>query len=335
MHPRLRPVHLWLLAGCALIALMVVVGGITRLTGSGLSITEWDLLGGTLPPSDDAAWRALFAKYQATPQYLRENSHFGLAEFKSIFWWEWIHRFLGRAVGVVFVVPFAWFLATGRVARALLPRLLLLLGLGAAQGLVGWLMVASGLVDDPRVSHYRLAAHLLLAFTTFAATLWTALGLRAGLWSGEDAPPRPPAPALPGAMALLALLAVQVAYGAFVAGLRAGFLYNTFPTMGGHWVPPGMGGDDGFLAGLTSAPVTVQFVHRVLGVLVAAGAVAFALRWRQDPGVGRAAAWLGGMALLQFGLGALAVLRLPADPVFWGTVHQSGALALLAAVIVT
>ncbi len=337
LDARSRPVHYWLLAGCALIALMVVVGGITRLTGSGLSITEWDLLGGTFPPLHEADWRELFAKYQATPQYLRENAHFGLAEFKSIFWWEWIHRFIGRAIGVVFVVPFAWFLATKRVARPLLSRLLLILGLGAAQGVMGWLMVASGLVDNPRVSHYRLAAHLLLAFTTFAVTLWTALGVRAGRWDeGRDAArPVDRSPAHGWAVAVLALVLVQVTYGAFVAGLRAGFLYNTFPTMGGHWVPPGMGGGGSLVADLTSQPVAVQFIHRVLGLVVAGLALGFACRWRRNPVVGRAAAWLGGIALLQFGLGALTVLRLPASPVFWGTVHQFGALALLTAAVVT
>jgi cytochrome c oxidase assembly protein subunit 15 len=335
LDARTRPVYYWLLAGCALIALMVVVGGITRLTGSGLSITEWDLLGGTFPPLHEADWAELFAKYQATPQYLKENAHFGLAEFKTIFWWEWIHRFIGRAIGVVFIVPFAWFLATKRVARPLLPRLLLLLGLGAAQGLMGWLMVASGLVENPRVSHYRLAAHLLLAFLTFAVTLWTALGVRAGRWQGGDAGHAGErSPAHRWAVAVLALLVVQIAYGAFVAGLRAGFLYNTFPTMGGHWVPPGMGGGGSLLATLTSQPVTVQFLHRVLGLVVAGLALAFAYRWRRNPVVGRAAAWLGGIALLQFGLGALTVLRLPAHPVFWGTVHQFGALALLTAAVV-
>lgn len=334
---RTRPVYYWLLAGCGLIALMVVVGGITRLTGSGLSITEWDLLGGTFPPLNDADWQELFAKYQATPQYLRENAHFGLAEFRAIFWWEWIHRFIGRAIGVVFVVPFAWFLATRRIAPPLLPRLLLLLGLGAAQGLMGWLMVASGLVDDPRVSHYRLAAHLLLAFATFGATLWTALGVRAGRWGAEPAAPGrvERSPAYRWALAVLGLLLVQVAYGAFVAGLRAGFLYNTFPTMGGHWVPPGIRGGASLVADLTSQAVAVQFIHRVLGLALAGLALAFALRWWRNPVVGRAAAWLGGIAVLQFGLGALTVLRLPAHPVFWGTVHQFGALALLTAAVVT
>ncbi len=336
LDARSRPVHHWLLAGCALIALMVVVGGITRLTGSGLSITEWDLLGGSFPPLHDADWQALFDKYRATPQYREENAHFGLPEFKAIFWWEWIHRFLGRAIGLAFVVPFAWFLATKRVARPLLPRLLLILGLGALQGLMGWLMVASGLVENPRVSHYRLAAHLLLAFATFGVTLWTALGLRAGHWRGDVPAPGPAdrSPAHRWAVAVLALLVAQIAYGAFVAGLRAGFLYNTFPTMGGHWVPPGMGDAGSALANLTAEPVAVQFIHRVLGLLVAALALAFAVRWRRDPVVGRSAAWLGGIALLQFGLGALTVLRLPAHPVFWGTLHQFGALALLTAAVV-
>lgn len=332
---RIRPVYWWLLTGCALVALMVVVGGITRLTGSGLSITEWDLLGGAFPPLNEADWRELFARYQATPQYLRENAHFGLDDFKSIFWWEWIHRFIGRAIGVVFVVPFTWFLVTKRIPRPLRPRLFLILGLGAAQGLMGWLMVASGLVENPRVSHYRLAAHLLLAFATFGVTLWTALGVRAGRWGGEGAPPGPRSTAWPWALALLLLLMLQIAYGAFVAGLRAGFIFNTFPTMGGWWVPPGLAGAGTGLAALTAEPVTVQWIHRLLGLVVAGSMLAFAIRWRRDPAVGRAAAWLGAAAVVQFALGALTVLRLPANPVFWGTVHQFGALALLTAAVVT
>jgi cytochrome c oxidase assembly protein subunit 15 len=335
MRERDRPVYLWLLTGAGLIALMVIVGGITRLTGSGLSITEWDLLGGTLPPRTDAAWQDLFAKYLASPQGRLDNAHFALSDFKQIFWWEWIHRFLGRSIGVLFLAPFALFVASRRVTWPLAGRLLLILALGAAQGLMGWLMVASGLVDDPRVSHYRLAAHLLLAFATFALVVWTAMGVSAGRWTERSVPPEAraaPVPARLPAALLLVLLGVQITYGAFVAGLRAGFQFNTFPTMGGVLVPPGMGGDS-IVAALTSNPITVQFVHRWLGLAVLAAALLFWLGWRKETGLAPAARWLAGLALAQFGLGVLTILRLPANPVFWGTVHQFGALALLTAAL--
>ncbi|MGH7586531.1 MAG: COX15/CtaA family protein [Gemmatimonadales bacterium] len=335
MRERDRPVYWWLLGGAALIALMVIVGGITRLTGSGLSITEWDLLGGALPPRTDAAWQTLLGKYLASPQGRLDNAHFALADFKQVFWWEWIHRFLGRSIGVVFLVPFAFFVATRRVTWPLTGRLVLILAMGAAQGLMGWLMVASGLVDDPRVSHYRLAAHLLLAFATFGVVVWTAMELSAGRWAnspGRAGARLEPAPARLPALLFLALLGIQVTYGAFVAGLRAGFQYNTFPTMAGELVPPGMGGTSP-LAALTSNPVTVQFVHRWLALAVLGTALLYWLRWRREPGLASATRWMAGLALAQFGLGVLTILRLPANPVFWGTVHQSGALALLTAAL--
>ena len=338
LEPRLRSVYWWLLTGAGLIALMVIVGGITRLTGSGLSITEWDLLGGTVPPRTDAAWQDLLGKYLSSPQGQLDNSDFALADFKRIFWWEWIHRFLGRSLGVVFLVPFAWFVATRRVRWPLTGRLLLILVLGAAQGLMGWLMVASGLVDDPRVSHYRLAAHLLLAFATYAVVVWTALEIRTGNRVASRESRVASLAAIPSArlsaVVFLVLLAIQVTYGAFVAGLRAGFQFNTFPTMAGTLVPPGMGGDS-VLAALTSNPVTVQFLHRWLGLAVVAAAVLHWLRFRRHPGLTSATRWLAGVALAQFALGVLTILRLPVHPVFWGTVHQLGALALLTATLVT
>ena len=335
MRERDRPVYWWLLSGALLIALMVIVGGITRLTGSGLSITEWDLLGGTMPPRTDAAWQELFGKYLASPQGRLDNAHFALADFKQIFWWEWIHRFLGRSIGVVFLVPFALFVAARRVTWPLTGRLLLILALGAAQGLMGWLMVASGLVDDPRVSHYRLAAHLLLAFATYGVVVWTAMELSAGRWadSPEAAGARPePGPARLPALLVLTLLATQVTYGAFVAGLRAGFQFNTFPSMAGELVPSGMGGPS-LLGALTSNPITVQFAHRWLGVAMLGAALLYWRRWRREPGLTMATGWMAGLALAQFGLGVLTILRLPAHPVVWGTVHQFGALALLTATL--
>ncbi len=305
---------------------MVVVGGITRLTGSGLSITEWNVVTGTLPPMGEADWEVLFAKYRATPQFAQINAHFGLAEFKRIFWWEYVHRLLGRVLGIVFLVPFFYFLARGWLDRRLRRRVLLLFALGAFQGVLGWLMVASGLVDRPAVSHYRLAAHLLTALATLAVTLWFALDLL----------PSPERTAHPRGRILLAsfaaLLGLQLLYGAFVAGLRAGGIFNTFPLMGDGLAPPGLWADA--WRGLAADPVVVQFAHRLLAwALLGVGAV---LAWRlgRDPSAGRAARWLGAAVALQFALGVVTILGFPRYPVGLGALHQSGAVLLVVATVV-
>jgi cytochrome c oxidase assembly protein subunit 15 len=320
---RHRPgVVTWLYSGCLLIALLVTVGGITRLTGSGLSITEWDVLMGALPPMSESAWQELWQKYQATPQYQQVNTHFTLEQFKPIFWWEYIHRLLARMLGVVFLVPFLWFLAKGQIDRPLRNRALLIFGLGAFQGLLGWLMVASGLVDRPSVSHFRLAAHLLTALLTFSVLLWTAL--EAG--RREDGKARSDAPHDGGLVLFTVLLVIQLAYGAFVAGLRAGGIFNTFPLMGGSVLPPGGFGN------LFTDPATVQWIHRLLGITLFVFGIALWQRLRREgkPGIG---AELGGAVTLQFVLGVVTILLWPANPVFWGAVHQLGALALLAATV--
>src|SRR5215467_9814430 len=178
MHDRtLNPVAIWLLVCCALVFAMVVVGGITRLTHSGLSIVEWQPIVGAVPPLDDDAWREAFRKYQDTPQFRQVNPHMDLDGFKRIFWWEYVHRLLGRAIGVVFLLPLLWFIARRRIPPGLAPKLFGIFLLGAAQGALGWYMVQSGLIDDPRVSHFRLTAHLGLAFVIFGAMFWTALSL--------------------------------------------------------------------------------------------------------------------------------------------------------------
>lgn len=327
-QPR-HAVVLWLYAGCLLIALLVTVGGVTRLTGSGLSITEWDLLIGALPPLNGEAWQELWQKYQATPQFSQVNPHFTLAEFQTIFWWEYIHRLLARLLGVAFLVPFLWFLARGDLDRALRNRVLLIFGLGAFQGVLGWLMVASGLVDRPSVSHFRLAAHLLTALLTFSVTLWTALqmdGRTDGPTDGSSGAHWQPV------VAFTFLLGLQITYGAFVAGLKAGGIYNTFPLMGGSIFPPGGATLTPWIRNLFENPATVQFIHRLLGfVLLGFGLVLWRrLRRAGRPGIG---AELGGAVLLQFALGVATIVRWPASPVFWGAIHQAGAVALLAATV--
>jgi cytochrome c oxidase assembly protein subunit 15 len=328
MVPRhLRGIYIWLITGCVLIAAMVTIGGITRLTGSGLSITEWDVIMGALPPLSASEWRELFAKYQATPQYQQVNAHFGLAEFKQIFWWEYLHRLLGRAIGIVFLVPFLYFLFTRRFTPALRNQVLLIFALGAFQGVLGWFMVASGLVDRPNVSHYRLAAHLLTALLTFAVTLWVALSL------GGRARVALSSRATRAVAAFAVLLMLQITYGAFTAGLRAGGMFNTFPLMGESLVPPGVGTLSPVWTNLTQNPITVQLIHRLLAwLLLGFGLVVWRIlaRERRD----HDGLLLGSAILLQFGLGVLTILGFPAHPVFWGAVHQAGAVVLLTATVV-
>lgn len=323
-------VRVWLLTGCVLIAAMVTIGGITRLTGSGLSITEWDVVMGALPPVSDAAWRELFDKYRATPQFALVNTHFGLSEFKQIFWWEYIHRLLGRAIALVFLIPVVYFLVKGYFDRPLRTRVLLIFGLGALQGVLGWLMVASGLVDRPSVSHYRLAAHLLTALLTFAVALWVAQGLRPQADTGDEAPAR----LRTALQAFAVILGLQLTYGAFVAGLKAGGMFNTFPLMEGALLPPGLGALTPGIRNLTENPIMVQLIHRLLGwTLLAAGL----FLWNRMARLGwaREGRLLGVSVLLQFGLGAATILRFPANPVFWGALHQAGAVGLLTATVLT
>jgi cytochrome c oxidase assembly protein subunit 15 len=320
-----RPVALWLLLGSVMIAAMVAIGGVTRLTGSGLSITEWNVLMGAWPPLTEHDWAALFQKYQATPQFAKVNAHFTLEQFKGIFWWEYVHRLVGRALGLVFLVPAIWFLVKGYLDRGLQLRVLGIFLLGAFQGLLGWFMVASGLVDQPSVSHYRLAAHLLTALLTLGVTFWVALEV---LHRGR--------PALPVPVALrrqvwlfVFLLAGQLAFGAFVAGLKAGFAYNTFPLMGDGFVPTGLTALHPWWKNLTENPVTVQFTHRVLAWSLALFGIWLWYSLRVHA-IRRGANLLLAALSLQFTLGAVTILRLPRAPVLWGTLHQAGAVLLFA-----
>src|SRR5277367_2937928 len=226
-----RAIRLWLYAVAAMVLAIVLVGGATRLTESGLSITEWKPVMGVVPPLGDAQWQSEFEKYQAIPQYRELNNGMSLDAFKSIYWWEWTHRLIARAIGFVFLVPFLWFWWPGWIGPSLRNRMWLIFGLGALQGVVGWWMVASGLAERVEVSQYRLATHLVLACLIYVALLWTAQR-----WD------RPPASAVParirfGAIALLVLVLVQIYPGAIVAGLRAGHIFNSWPLIDGALVP--------------------------------------------------------------------------------------------------
>lgn len=325
-----RAVAYWLLACCALVFAMVVVGGVTRLTHSGLSITEWQPIVGTLPPLSQADWEVAFAKYRATPEYQQVNKGMALAEFKGIFWWEYFHRLLGRLIGVAFFVPYAWFALRRQIPAGYGAKLLGIFVLGGLQGALGWYMVKSGLVDDPRVSQFRLTAHLGLAFVIFAAMFWVALSL-------QDA--RRVAPADPRqrrvrrfAYAVAGLVFVMVLTGGLVAGIRAGFAYNTFPLMNGSIVPPEIMLLAPWWKNFFYNMATVQFDHRV-GAWLLAFAVP-ALWWQvcrtpdMPPRARGSAHLLLAMLAVQIALGILTLVHVVPLPL--AALHQAGALLVFA-----
>jgi cytochrome c oxidase assembly protein subunit 15 len=324
-RPRERTmVKFWLWFVAALVFAMVVVGGATRLTGSGLSITEWNPIMGAIPPLTHAAWEAAFAKYREIPQFRINNPDMTLAGFQFIFWWEWSHRFLGRFIGVAFFVPFVAFLATGRITRAELPRFLGLFVLGGLQGLVGWWMVASGLVDRISVAPYRLAIHLTLASLIFVAIATTAATL--------DRPRGKPVAARTSATLLLVAVLFQIFLGALVAGNGAGLVYNTWPSMNGTIVPPDILAHTPMWRNFFENPATVQFIHRLgaytvfaLAILEGVGAIARAKAGQ------RAGKWIAVVLLLavaaQAGLGIATLLTMV--PLDLALAHQAGAVIVL------
>lgn len=319
------PVRVWLLAVAALIFVMVSIGGATRLTGSGLSITEWQPIMGVVPPFTDAAWQQAFDKYRQIPQYLHVNRGMSLPEFKFIYWWEWSHRFLARLVGVVFLVPFVFFLATGRIRRSLAFKLGAVFLLGGLQGFIGWYMVSSGLAERVGVSQYRLALHLSLAILILGAILWLAFSLR-------SRPAQQDAPALPGytaAKLLLALVFLQIVAGAFVAGMKAGSGYNTWPLMDGRFIPDGLFAMHPRWVNLFENAITVQFNHRLLAYVLFIAAIW--QTWRVREGNGEGTASLSAVALLVavFGQVLLGIWTLLARvPIELGLAHQAGAVAV-------
>jgi heme a synthase len=277
---RPRPLALanLLLAIAALVFAMVVVGGTTRLTESGLSITEWKPLTGAIPPLNASDWEHAFRLYQATPEYRQINGPAGmtLGAFQQIYFWEWLHRLLGRLIGVAFALPLAWFALKRAIPRGYGPKMLGLLVLGAAQGALGWYMVMSGLADRPDVSHFRLSAHLLLALAIMGALVWVALDLRRLARTGADQPSRLTRPA----MVTLAVLAVQVLCGAWVAGLNAGQVAGSWPLMNDRLFPAGVDWSHGTAWALTNDPYLIHFIHRWWAWVVVAALVIFARRVR-------------------------------------------------------
>ena len=317
--------RVWLLAVAVLVFLMVSVGGVTRLTGSGLSITEWRPIVGILPPLSEADWLDVFAKYQQIPQYEHVNKGMSLEAFKTIFWWEWVHRFLGRLVAAAFLLPFLYFLAARQISRPLMGRLAAIFALGGLQGLVGWYMVSSGLAQATEVSQYRLALHLGLAILIFAALVWVALSVEARQERSATAR----ASHLGPAAAIVGLVFLQIVLGAFVAGLRAGASYNTWPLMDGRLIPAGLGAMDPWYLNLFENALTVQFAHRLVAYGIVLTALWHAWSVRREPCqplIRLSAAWLAGAALAQASVGIATLLA--RAPLTLALVHQAGAVAL-------
>lgn len=321
MQPVPASVRNWLMVVAAMIFFMMVLGALTRLTESGLSMVEWRPVTGWLPPLGDAAWQAELEKYLSSPQGRLVNRGFTVGEFKEIFWLEYLHRLWGRLIGLVFAAPLVWFWVRGRLSPPLKPRLVLLLMLGALQGALGWALVASGLSDRPAVSHYRLAAHLLLAMVLYAYTVWMILEL------GDQATRRDDRKTRRKAMALIALLFIVITWGALMAGLRAGSAHNTFPTMSGYWIPPGMFEAVPWWINPFENGTTVQFIHRWLAMLLVLAVLAMAWPTRRPETMAAAA-----MALLQLCLGIATILT--GVDIALAAVHQAGAVLLLTILIV-
>ncbi|WP_262911452.1 COX15/CtaA family protein [Allomuricauda sp. SCSIO 65647] len=327
-----KAVITWLLIGCLLIFIMVVVGGITRLTHSGLSISNYRLISGTIPPMNEVEWQEAFELYKQYPEYQKLNQHFTLADFKDIYFWEWLHRVIGRFIGIVFLVPFVYFLARRQLSKSTTKKALILLVLGAFQGFLGWYMVKSGLIDRPDVSHYRLAAHLTTAFITFAYTLWVALDLMFPNRKKANIGLRNLV------RFVLAVLLLQIIWGAFVAGLDAGFIHNHWPMMSeGKLIHETVYIEQTpFLKNFIEGKSGVQFIHRYLAYIVVGLIIFIAYKARkfevtiyQKKGINA----LLILVLVQFISGVLTLLY--AVPVWLGVVHQVFAFFLLAAMTFT
>ena len=321
-----KAVIYWLLTGCILIFIMVVVGGITRLTHSGLSISNYKLISGTIPPMNEVEWNAAFELYKQYPEYQKLHNHFNLEEFKDIYFWEWIHRVIGRFIGMVFVIPFIYFLIKKRLSKSTIKKAAILLFLGGFQGFLGWYMVKSGLIDEPNVSHYRLAAHLTTAFITFAYTFWVALDLMFPNKKVIDKKLRN------FIRISLVVLIIQIIYGAFVAGLDAGWIHNHWPLMNeGKWIHETVYIEQNptylnFIEGKSG----VQFVHRTFAYVVVIFILAIWYKGSRIQLTSFQSKGINGLLIMvgvQFLLGVLTLVF--AVPVWLGVLHQVGAFILL------
>ncbi|WIM10013.1 COX15/CtaA family protein [Enhydrobacter sp.] len=311
----------WLIVVAAMILVMITLGALTRLTESGLSMVEWHPITGVIPPFSEQAWQAELKEYLSSPQGRLVNPDFNVAQFKQIFWLEFIHRLWGRLIGLAVALPLAWFWLRGRLSPGLKLRLVSLLVLGGLQGALGWAMVASGLVDRPSVSHYRLAAHLLAAVALYAYTVWLVLELSPGEVRRNDRGTRR------AATGLMVFVFVVMTFGALMAGLRAGLMHNTFPTMSGYWIPPGMFDSSPWWINIFDNGTTVQFIHRWLAKLLALGVLIMAWRVRRPEAYAA-----GAMVVVQFCLGVATILS--GVEIAVAAIHQAGAVLLLTTLIV-
>jgi cytochrome c oxidase assembly protein subunit 15 len=320
---RNRQVAIWLLICCGLVFAMVVLGGVTRLTGSGLSMVDWRPIMGWLPPLSDAEWQRTFEMYQLSPEFQKINSQMDVNAFKGIFWLEFLHRLLGRTIGIVFALPFLFFVLKGYIAGREWPKYTLMFVLGGLQGVLGWYMVKSGLVDNPHVSQYRLTAHLVAAFLIYAYMFWVAMSLlfpQAGNsrhpWYRRT-------------LLLTCLISITIISGGFVAGLKAGEIYNTFPMMGNAWIPPGLTALEPFWRNFTDNLTTVQFDHRVLAITTFIVIVVYWVRARKTELPPRARVACNALlhtTVLQVVLGISTLLL--SVPTFLAAAHQAVAMLL-------
>ncbi len=322
-------VIIWLLTGCLLIFMMVIIGGITRLTNSGLSMVEWNLIMGVVPPLNEQEWLTIFNQYKQFPEYQQVNFMFTLEEFKSIFFWEYLHRLIGRLIGIIFIIPFLYFLIRKKLSKRLIVQCIIILAMGSLQGYLGWWMVKSGLVNNPDVNHYRLAIHLLAAFLTFAYTLWVALEL---IYENEK---RIEVPYMrKWLFTLFVITILQIIYGAFVAGLNAGFVLNTWPLMGDKWIADSVTTMKPFWNNFINGIGGVQFIHRYLAYVVV-GIVLFlslkSTKFKLNQLQLKSLKILLIVVFVQFILGIFTLLY--AVPIWLGVTHQVGAFLLLGAIV--
>ncbi len=318
-----RTVATWLLVCCALVFAMVVLGGVTRLTGSGLSMADWRPITGLLPPMNDSEWQQVFDTYKQTPEFQKKNSTMDLNAFKGIFWLEYLHRLLGRTIGIAFLLPFLFFVWKGYIKKREFPKYALMFVLGGMQGVLGWYMVKSGLVDNPHVSQYRLTAHLVAAFLIYAYMLWVALTLLFPSQSTEKHP------CYGKTLALSTMITVTIISGGFVAGLKAGKIYNTFPKMGEYWIPPDFLALEPAWRNFFDNMATVQFDHRVLAITTFVLIVTYWMKLRNtdlSPRIRRGVNALLHTAVLQVVLGIATLLLVV--PIVLAASHQAVAMLL-------
>ena len=323
-----RPIILWIISGCLLIFIMVIIGGITRLTDSGLSMVNWSLFMGTIPPINEVEWQETFKLYQQSPEFQKVNFNYTLSEFKSIFFWEYLHRMIGRLLGLVFIIPFIYFLAKKKLTRKLIYQSLVLFVMGAMQGGIGWWMVKSGLVDRPNVSHFRLAIHLITAFLTCAFAFWVALPLiYTKKREGDNK-------LLKLTSLLFILVIIQIIYGAFVAGLNAGIGFNSWPKMNGEWIPEAVYLLDPLWKNFLESPYGIQFIHRTLALIIVSFVIYIWYKGREIQHnylQRKSLNILLSIVILQTVIGIFTLILVV--PISLALIHQLGAFLLLMSVV--